>query len=141
MSTDHAETVRRIYERWSRGDFSTVEAYHPEIEFEMPDWPEGSSARGVEGMNRAWRAALGAWDDFRAEADELIEADQNVIVTVNRLRASGKGSGAPVEARTACVWTFAAGKVVRLALYWNVARALEVAGVRGGEQRRPPADG
>jgi len=132
MSTENAETVRRIYEGWSRGDFSNAEAYHPEIEFEMPDWPEGSSAHGVEGMNRAWLSALGAWDDFRAEADQLIEADENVIVTVNRLRASGKESGAPVDARTACIWTFDAGKVVRLALYWNVDKAFEVAGVRGG---------
>ena len=35
--------------------------------------------------------------------------------------------GAEVSAQTATVWTFEAGKVVRLALYWDVALATEAA--------------
>jgi hypothetical protein len=35
-----------------------------------------------------------------------------------------------VSADTATVWTIEAGKVVRLALYWESETALEVAGLR-----------
>jgi ketosteroid isomerase-like protein len=42
----------------------------------------------------------------------------------------GARSGAEVSADTATVWTIEAGKVVRLALYWESETALEVAGLR-----------
>ena len=41
------------------------------------------------------------------------------------------GSGAAVTADTATVWTFEAGKVVRLALHWDGAAALEAVGAAG----------
>lgn len=79
-------------------------------------------------MWRTWRAALGAWDDFRAEPYDFIEAGQHVVV-LNHIDARGKGSGAEVSADTATVWTMDVGKVVRLALYWDIATALEAAGL------------
>jgi ketosteroid isomerase-like protein len=117
-----------VYEGWARGDFTEGDVFHPEVEFEMPDWPEGGRSRGVAAMRRMWQAALGAWDDFRAEPERFIVAGEQVVV-LNRIRARGKGSGAEVSAVTATVWTMDAGKVVRLALYWDSAKALEAAGL------------
>ena len=42
--------MRRVYEGWARGDFSEGEAFDPEIEFEMVDWPHPARSRGVEEM-------------------------------------------------------------------------------------------
>jgi ketosteroid isomerase-like protein len=42
----------------------------------------------------------------------------------------GKGSGAEVSADTATVFTLDGGKVVRLVLYWDTAKALEAVGLR-----------
>lgn len=122
--------MRRVYEGWARGDFvSEGEVFHPEIEFEMPDWPDPARARGRDAMWRTWRTALSAWDDFRAEPDDVIEAGRHVVV-LNRIRARGKGSGAEVSALSATVWTMDAGKVIRLAVYWDSAKALEAVGLR-----------
>jgi ketosteroid isomerase-like protein len=96
----------------------------------MADWPEASQSRGLDGMRRSWWAALSAWEDFRAEATDFIDAGSDTVVVLNHIRGRGKGSGAVVEADTASVWTLRDGKVVRLALYWNTARALEAAGLR-----------
>jgi ketosteroid isomerase-like protein len=126
MSQQNVEIVRRVYDGWSRGDFSEGAVFHPAVEFEMVDWPHPARSRGVEEMRRTWQTTLSAWDDFRAEADDFVDYGHNVLV-LNNIRARGKGSGAEVSAQTATVWTVEAGKVVRLALYWDTALAREAA--------------
>jgi ketosteroid isomerase-like protein len=126
MSHENVELVREVYEGWSRGDFSQIEAFDPEIDFEMVDWPHQTRARGIEAMWRTWRATLSAWDDFRALPTEYVDCGRNVLV-LNRIQGSGKESGAGVSADTATVWTVEAGRVVRLALYWDTAAAREAA--------------
>ena len=126
MSHENVELVREVYEGWSRGDFSQIEAFDPEIDFEMVDWPHQTRARGIEAMWRTWRATLNAWDDFRALPTEYVDCGRNVLV-LNRIQGSGKESGAGVSADTATVWTVEAGRVVRLALYWDTSAAREAA--------------
>jgi ketosteroid isomerase-like protein len=126
MSEKNVEIVRRVYEGWARGDFTGAEAYHPDVEFEMVDWPHPARSRGVAEMQRTWQATLSAWNDFRAEADDFFDHGANVLV-LNSIRGRGQGSGAEVSAQTATVWTVEAGKVVRLALYWDTALAREAA--------------
>jgi ketosteroid isomerase-like protein len=79
-------------------------------------------------MARAWQESLAAWEDFRAEPRDFLEIGSNVVVATH-VTARGKGSGAEVTAETATVWTFKAGKVVRLALHWDAAAALEAVGL------------
>ena len=122
MSEENVEIVRRVYEGWARGDFSGGEAFDPDVEFEMVDWPHPARSRGVAEMRRTWQTTLSAWDDFRAEPDEFVDYGHNVLV-LNSIRGRGKGSGAEVSAQTATVWTVEGGKVVRLALYWDTALA------------------
>jgi ketosteroid isomerase-like protein len=129
MSEENVEIVRRVYGGWAVGDFSEGDVFDPDVEFEMVDWPEAGKSQGVEAMRRTWQAALGAWDDFRAEPHEFIEVGEQVVV-LTHARGRGKGSGAEVSADTATVWTLDAGKIVRLALYWDSAKALEAVGLR-----------
>ena len=129
MSADNLEIVRRVYDAWSHGDFSEGEMFDPEIEFEMVDWPEAGKSRGLDAMRRTWGAALAAWDDFRAEAEEFIEAGELVIV-LTHVTGRGKGSGVEVSANTATVWGLGGGRIVSLRLYWDSAKALTAAGLR-----------
>jgi ketosteroid isomerase-like protein len=126
MSQENVELVRGVYEGWARGDFSQIEAFHPEIVFEMVDWPHQTRVRGLEDMRRTWRATLSAWDDFRAIPTEYVDCGRNVLV-INHIQGSGKESGAEVSAETATVWTVEDGLVIRMALYWDVARARQAA--------------
>ena len=126
MSEENVEIVRRVYEGWSRGDFSGIEHFDPNIDFETVDWPAPARARGIEKMARVWGETLSAWNDFRAVPTKYSDYGSNILV-LNHIEARGKGSGADVSALTASLWTIEGGKVVRLALYWDTARALEVA--------------
>jgi ketosteroid isomerase-like protein len=136
MSQENVELVRRVYEEWSRGDFSAGEVFHPDVEVDMVDWPAPGSSRGLEGMRKTWGASLSAWDEFRAEPTAFMANGRHVVV-LTHVTARGAGSGAEVTADTATLWTIDAGKVVRLALYWDSARALEAGGFSPGT--RPSA--
>jgi ketosteroid isomerase-like protein len=130
MSQENVEVVRHVFAGWALGDFSEGDVFHPEVEFDMVDWPEAGSSRGLDAMRHMWQGALGAWEDFRAEPLEFIEIGRQVVV-LTRIHGRGKGSGAEVMADTGTVWTFDAGKIVRLALYWDSAKALQAVGLRG----------
>jgi ketosteroid isomerase-like protein len=130
MSQENVQIVRRLCVEWSRGNFSAGDDFHPEVEFEMVDWPGRDRSRGLEEMREAWQESLSAWDDFRAEPTDFMENGPHVVV-LTHVTARGKGSGAAVNADTATVWTIEGGKVVRLALHWNRADALEAAGLSG----------
>jgi ketosteroid isomerase-like protein len=53
MSEENVEIVRRVYEGWAQGDFSKVDDFDPDIDFEMADWPSGGSRRcGRPGARR-----------------------------------------------------------------------------------------
>src|SRR5215204_4263330 len=94
MSQQDVELVRRVYEGWARGDFlAEVDVFHPDVEFELVDWPDPATAQGVEAMWRTWRAALSAWEDMRAEPTDIIETREHIVV-FNYIRARGRGSGA-----------------------------------------------
>ena len=122
------ESVRRVYDEWSRGDFSASGVFAADVEFDMVDWPGRDKSRGIEEMARAWQESLAAWEDFRAEPTDFIENGPHVVVPTH-VTARGRGSGAAVTAETATVWTFEAGKVVRLALHWDAAAGLEAVGL------------
>ena len=128
MSQENVEIVRRVYDRWAHGDFSEGDVFHPEVEFELVDWPEPVRTRGVSAMGRAWLATPGAWDDYRAVPEDFIDHGQHVVVP-NHVQARGKASGVEVNADVAAVFTMEAGKVVRLTLYWDRAKALEAVGL------------
>jgi ketosteroid isomerase-like protein len=126
MSEENVEIVRRVYEDWARGDFSSTEAFHPDVEFDMVDWPHPAKSRGVAAMAETWGTTLAAWNDFRSIPTAFVDRGRNVLV-LNRIQARGRESGAEVSADTASVFTFEAGKVARLALHWDVEAARRAA--------------
>jgi ketosteroid isomerase-like protein len=130
MSEANVEIVRRIYDGWSRGDFSNAEFFADDIDFDMVDWPAAARSRGVTAMAQTWRTSLGAWDDFRSFPTEYIDCGDRVLV-LNHIEGRGKESGVDVSAETASVFTFEAGKVVRLALHWDVDAARRAATAGG----------
>lgn len=120
------DIVRRIYEEWSHGDFSNGEYYAGDVEFDMVDWPAPARSRGVAAMAQTWITSLAAWQDFRSIPTEFVDCGRRVLV-LNHIEARGRESGVDVSADTASVFTFEGGKVVRLALHWDVDAARRAA--------------
>jgi hypothetical protein len=72
-----------------------------------------------------------AWDDFRADADEFVDAGNQVIAALT-VKGKGPGSGIEVSMQLFQVWTLRDSKVVRIVGGYRDSReTLEAAGLSG----------
>jgi len=127
MASANLELVRSIYADWERGDFSSNEWAHPEIELVVADGPEKGIWRGRDEMSAGWRGFLGAWAQYRVEADDYRELDGERVLVLMQHGGHGKASGlgdAQLRTEGANVLHIRDGMVVRLVLYWHRDRAL-----------------
>src|SRR5436309_113846 len=107
MGSPNLELVRSIYAAWERGDFSSAEWAHPEIEFVAADGPEPGTLIGLAGMAEWMRDWLGAWEDFGLEAEEYSELDRERVLVLDHLSGRGKTSGLELgQTRAAGAWLF-----------------------------------
>jgi ketosteroid isomerase-like protein len=128
MSQENVEIVRGIYRAWQRGDFSSYDWADPAIEFHIRSGPDDAVHHGVEAMGRAWRDWLGAWEDFKTECPEFIDAGDEVLVLAT-FRGRGRASGLPIEGMPgAALFSLRDGKVVRLGTYTDPAEARQELG-------------
>ena len=127
MSQANIDVVRPIYAAWARGDFTSAEWAHPDIEFVSADGFEVGSDTGMAAMARQWHEWLSAWDDYRVEVEEYRELDDERILVLMLHCGRGKTSGLDVGATKragANVLHVRDGKVTRIVLYWDRVRAL-----------------
>jgi ketosteroid isomerase-like protein len=137
MSLRNLEIVRRIYEAWGRGDFRAgTELYDPDVLLVLrPQFPDPGTYRGPDEIRRYMREHfLADWEDAAIAGEEFLDAGDSVVIRVSQ-RATGTGSGAPVEMSYYQVWTFRGTSVVRIESIRERAEALEAAGVTGPADR------
>ena len=78
MVSANLELVRSIYVAWERGDYSSTAWAHSEIEYVRADGPVTGTWTGVD-VAEGWRDFLGAWDEFRIEAEDYRELDDERV--------------------------------------------------------------
>jgi hypothetical protein len=83
--------VRAVCTPWERGDFSSVEWAHPEIEFAFADGPTPGTWTGVAAMNDAWRETLTAFESLDVKVEQYLPLnDERVLVLMHN---TGRGEG------------------------------------------------
>ena len=126
MSSANLDLVRSIYAAHERGDFSSAEWAHSEIDYVIADGPSPGRWTGPAGMAESFRGNLIGWEDFRIEVDEYRELDDERVLVLTRSSARGKAGGRVVgqmRAKGAVLYHVSGGKVTRLVYYWDRERA------------------
>jgi hypothetical protein len=90
--SDNLDLVRSIFADWERGDFGSADWAHPEIVFESAGF-DATKTIGVAAMAERWREWMGAWEEYRTEADELRELDGGRVLVLMQHGGRGKASG------------------------------------------------
>jgi ketosteroid isomerase-like protein len=131
--SENLDLVRSIYADWERGDFTSAEWAHPEIEFVQPDGPDPGSSRGLNEMTEGWRTRASPFEGLRIAADEYRELDGERILVLTRRSGRGKTSGlelAEMQTKGATLLVVRGGKVTRLINYFDRDRALADLGLK-----------
>ena len=127
MASANLELVRSIYADWERGDFTSDEWVHPEIEVVFTDGPTPGTWTGRVGFTEGWRDFLSTWEGLSLAVDEYLEIDDERVLVLARFSGRGKTSGVElgqVRAEAACLYHVREGKVTRQVFYWEHERAL-----------------
>jgi ketosteroid isomerase-like protein len=131
MAPSNLDLVRSIYAAWERGDWSSAEWAHPEIEYVLVDGPNPGTWTGLAGMSEGWSGWLGAWRDLRGEPDEYRVLDGERILVLAHFVGRGRASGVEVGALSspgsggfASLFHVGDGRVTRIVNYWDRDRAL-----------------
>jgi ketosteroid isomerase-like protein len=132
MTSENVELVRSIYAAWERGDYSSADWAHPDIECVFVDGPSPGHWRGLPGLARGWRDWLSAWDQWRLRAEDVRELDAERVLVLVRVTGRGRTSGLDVgemrnEATT--IFHIRDGKVAKLLRYFDRKRAFADAGL------------
>jgi ketosteroid isomerase-like protein len=135
MPSANLDLVRSLYTAWARGERSSVEWAHPEIEFVIADGPAPGSWIGRTEMAKGFRELIGGWDDWRPRADEYRELDAERVLVLDHFSGRGKTSHLDVgQTRTdgAVLFHLRGGQVTRLVVYLDRDRGLADLGLARG---------
>jgi ketosteroid isomerase-like protein len=132
MSQENVEIVREVLEAWQQGDEEKrARLMDPQVEMHgtVGGLEEGRIAHGLSQIDETFeKEDLEAWDVRRLEAEEFIDAGDDVVVLLHEYRR-GRGSGVELEAETAVVVGVSGGRVVRMQGYMDRDAALKAVGL------------
>jgi ketosteroid isomerase-like protein len=120
--SENLDLVRSIYADWERGDFSSADWAHPEIEWVIADGPTAGSWTGVTAMVESFRGGISPWENFRVTATKYRELDDGRVLVLFQRSGRGKTSGlqlAEMRTESAGLFDLRNGKVTRAAFYYD----------------------
>ena len=131
MSAENVEIIRRGYEEFLATGELAERITAPEFVWDMSTfhgWPERQTYEGVEGTREFLADWVGAWEDWRLEVRDLVDAGDDVVAIVHQSGRS-KATGLEVEMDFAMVWTMQDGKQTRMRMYADPDEALRAVGL------------
>ena len=93
----------------------------------VPADRRADSRQGASGLLDNLREYFSAWQTYRAEAADFIDAGENVAIV---LHETAGASGVFVERDLFLVWTLRHGSIVKWRIFETREHALEAAGLR-----------
>lgn len=129
MSQQNVELVRQVYEEISDRLDVSPDLLDPNFVMDMSEIADIGIHQGVPAAREVFRQYATTFDDFRVDLEDLIHADDERVVVEIRDGGRVKGTDAEVWNRYFDVWTFQAGRAVRMSAHTDRARALKAAGL------------
>jgi ketosteroid isomerase-like protein len=121
------ELVRSISAAHERGDYSSAEWAHPNIEYVIVGGPTPGSWQGRAAMARAAGDLFSVWDEHRTVVEEVRPLDDERVLVLGHGGGRGKASGVELDAaqwQVAALYQVRDGKVIRSVVYLDRADAL-----------------
>jgi ketosteroid isomerase-like protein len=128
VSRQNVDLIRRGFEHFVATGEPAWDTLHDHVEARDHDIMDGREYRGHAGVRQClfedWAAA---WSDYSAQPEEFIDVDDERVIAVFRIKATGRGSGIEIERRDAILYVLRDQQVIRVDYYNNKQQALEAA--------------
>ena len=130
MTADRAETLRRIYDEWGRGNFRAgTELFDLNVLLVLrPEFPEPGAYVGPERIGGYMHDLLASYAGFAIAGKDFVAAGDSVVVEVHQT-GTGATSGAPTSHDYFQVWTFRGDSVIRIESIYDRRDALAAVGL------------
>jgi ketosteroid isomerase-like protein len=129
MAGGNLEIVLRAFEELRKGDFEGG-AWDPNVEVvNAAGWVIETTYRGHTGLRRWWEDLAEAFGDFDLELDEMLEVDDERVLTTQRFVGHFRATEIPFDGLWASILWVKDGKVVRAEGYLSKRRAMRAAGL------------
>jgi ketosteroid isomerase-like protein len=126
VSKENVELVRDGFEHFVATGEPAWDTLHDQVEVRDHDIMDGREYRGHADVRRwLFEDWASAWSDYSAEPEEFIDVDEEQVICVFRMKATGRSSGVEMERQDAIVWVVRDRHVVRLDYYNSKQQALE----------------
>ena len=132
MSEENVELVRLGFEAIARGDLALVEEFTESdaVMVQPPEVPDAKTYEGRGAIREAMQDWPTQWEDFRMDLVELIDAGDDVVVSVTRHRGRGRESGIEMDFEVFYVHRLRHGRLARLEMFFSREQAFQAGGLR-----------
>jgi ketosteroid isomerase-like protein len=131
MSQENVDLVRRSWRAVSSDGELPFELYDADLRIQnMPEFPIQGPYDGHEGLAQWWEDLTEVIEDLRFEVKEVIDLDDERVLSVQRALGRATHTGIEMDVLWASVVTLREGKIVRLQGYWTPEQAREAVGLR-----------
>jgi uncharacterized protein len=131
MSQENVELVKAFMGPFAAGDRDVWRHYFDSDvvwDTSASKMPAAGIYHGHEGVERFFREWLGAWDEYRVETREYVDAGDSVVLVFSQ-SGIGRGSGVRTERDFFGVYDLRDSKVIRYRQYESREEALEAVGL------------
>ena len=131
MSQEWVDLVRLGFEALQRGDMAVFDGMTtPDLVLvQPPEVPDAKTYEGRDAIAEAMEDWPKQWEDFRMDLIEILDAGDEVAVSVTRHRGRGRESGIEMDFEVFYVQRGRDGKLARVEMFFKREQALEAAGL------------
>jgi ketosteroid isomerase-like protein len=131
MSQEWVDLVRLGFEAIERGDLAVFDGMTTEdlVLVQPPEVPDAKTYEGPGAIVESMEDWPKQWEDFRMDLIEIIDAGDEVAVSVTRHRGRGRESGIEMDFEVFYVQRGRDGKLARMEMFFSREQALKAAGL------------
>jgi ketosteroid isomerase-like protein len=131
MSQENVELGRRTFEAIQRGDFAFVQnMMAPDaVIVQPPEVPDAKTYEGPDAIRRGWEDWPRQWEDFQIELVEVVDVDDDTLISVTRQRGRGRDSGIEMDFEVFFVTYGRAGLITRMEMFFSREQAVKAVGL------------
>jgi ketosteroid isomerase-like protein len=130
MSGENVELVRKSLEHFVATGEPAWDTLHEHVEARDHDIVDGREYRGHADVRRwLFKDWASAWSDYSTDPQEFIDVDDERVIAVSRVKATGRSSGVEIERQDAMVYVVRERPIVRLDYYNSKQQPLQAVGL------------